>query len=80
MDIKHKDFKSTQNESLNLDKQGKVCLGTLKDIISVKARYNTTSEYWKIDSNDIDTWTQSSEMHIIEGETIEIPVNIEKDH
>ena len=79
LSIKHKD-KATVKESLDLDKNGRVGLGELKDIefvsAQIDAQYNI-QETWYINQVDGDQWTIPEEMNIIEGESIEIPVNFE---
>lgn len=78
--VSHKDFEAA-SQVLQLDKWGKVGLGRLENVEKVAAmtREGQSAETWMISSNHIDNWTQSEEIHIVEGEKVEIPVNLAGD-
>lgn len=65
------------SEMLMSDKNGKVGLGTLKDInnIAVTLIGGGRSYKWHIINQEKDSWTQQTEIHLVEGECFEIPVN-----
>ena len=78
----HKDFKADkQSVMLTTDKQGVVGLGQLKNITRIIAEFKNSScsfsETWMIVNSELDSWTQPTDIHIIEGETIEIPTNFD---
>ena len=58
-----------------------VGLGVLKDITrvsaSLKNNNETVSEVWMIVNQEKDSWTQATDIHIIEGENLEFPVNFD---
>lgn len=64
-----------------LDAEGKVQLGELKGASKVKATMRTdsadVSERWSIDADGHHVWTQNEELHIVEGDTIELPISLE---
>lgn len=64
---------------MTTDKQGKVLLGHLNDVKYIQAVANgkNTSECWNVDSITLNKWTQPLEYHIIEGESIQFPVNFD---
>ena len=72
--VKHKDYPG-RSEELTADKHGRVGLGPLDDVERVTARFSDFEETWTISGSHVDTWTQADDIHIIEGENIEIPVN-----
>ena len=78
----HKDF-STEAQSITqtTDKQGRVGLGQLKDICRISANCRVNSDYlsenWMIVNQEKDSWTQHTDIHIVEGETVEFPVNFD---
>jgi len=59
------------------DNEGKVCIGELNEVDFVIASLTSAgiSESWNISNNHIDKWTQPTQIEIIEGETVTIPVN-----
>ena len=87
---KHKDFDKTEEYELFTDKEGKVGLGQLNNILWIKAEVTDLndnggegdlelSDKWMVCQKDTDTWTQPNDLHIIEGESIELPINCDKD-
>ena len=49
VDVKHQDHPSFVSQQLNLDKQGRVGLGSLKDIQQIKGNFNDCHETWSIE-------------------------------
>lgn len=66
---------------METDRDGKVKLGELKDVayVSAAARVGDDSikDSWFVAKQEADQWTQSDDIHIIEGENIEIPINFD---
>jgi hypothetical protein len=66
---------------MTTDRQGMIGLGELKNITEVRADFRSNecnfSETWTIINQEKDSWTQSKDIHIVEGENIEIPVNFD---
>ena len=77
----HKDFDNGNHTNLKTDKEGKVGLGSLKDIKNITANCTnggqSINEKWTILNQNKDTWTGASDIHIIEGESISLPVNFD---
>jgi hypothetical protein len=77
----HKDFSDSHSTYLKTDKLGKVGLGNLKDITSISANIKNggkdINETWTILNQNKDSWTSATDFHIIEGESIELPVNFD---
>ena len=67
---------------MTTDNDGKIGIGPLKDITHVTARCRNSSldveETWTIINQAKDSWTQSTDIHIIKGEDVEIPVNYDQ--
>ena len=65
---------------MTLDKMGRVKLGPLEGVLKVRATCKSTDvgfkHSWKI-INETDQWTESTEINIIQGEDLEIPINYE---
>jgi prolyl oligopeptidase PreP (S9A serine peptidase family) len=79
----HKDHQATAKQtSLITDQDGKIGIGPLKDITRVTAKCRNSNldveETWTIINQAKDSWTQSTDIHIIKGEDIEIPVNYDQ--
>lgn len=68
-----------KTERLVTDKKGRVGLGTLANINRIKVTFDrkNCNETWNIINQERDSWTQSNELNIIEGELVQIPVNFD---
>lgn len=80
--VKHKDIANAEDRELETDREGKVKLGELKDVSYVAATAtvgndDTIKDSWFIARQEADQWTQSDDIHIIEGENIELPINFD---
>ena len=66
---------------MTLDKQGKVKLGPLKNVESVQSCLVNSNggeerhEVWMINQEKEDKWTLPDSIHIIQGESVEVPIN-----
>jgi hypothetical protein len=68
----------TYTTTLTTNSKGKVCLGSLENVKQVTARFydvSVVSDTWQIQHKSLDSWTYSDEIHILEGENVEIPVS-----
>ena len=67
-------------QTLTLDKMGRVKLGPLKgmETLWAQVRLNgvTFKETWRL-MNETDLWTQPEEINIVAGESVEVPINYE---
>jgi hypothetical protein len=80
--VKHKDIERAEERDLETDRDGKVKLGELKEVSYVAATATVgngerISDSWFIAGQEADKWTQADDIHIIEGEHIELPINFD---
>ena len=80
--VKHKDIANAEERELETDREGKVKLGELKEVSYVAAtatvgKNDRIRDSWFIARQEADQWTQSDDIHIIEGENIELPINFD---
>ena len=63
---------------MKTDYQGKINLGKLISIEQVRASLTNDNSYceeeWNIENHYFDVWTQSEDIHIVEGEVVEFPI------
>lgn len=80
INVKHIDYQEAIHHTLTLDTMGRVKLGPLSGVEKVHATVNAPdvvfSDTWNI-INEADQWTASSEINIVAGESVEIPINYE---